>query len=44
VELPGRQPGSGAICRYARAEEFVEVVSRLWESWDADAVVGDQEK
>ena len=25
--------------RYARAEEFVEVVSRLWESWDADAVV-----
>jgi FMN-dependent oxidoreductase (nitrilotriacetate monooxygenase family) len=30
--------------RYARAEEFVEVVSRLWESWDADAVVNDQEK
>jgi N-acetyl-S-(2-succino)cysteine monooxygenase len=28
--------------RYARAEEFVEVVSRLWESWDADAVVNDQ--
>ena len=28
--------------RYARAEEFVEVVSRLWESWDADAVVSDQ--
>ncbi len=28
--------------RYARAEEFVEVASRLWESWDADAVVSDQ--
>jgi FMN-dependent oxidoreductase (nitrilotriacetate monooxygenase family) len=28
--------------RYARAEEFVEVVTRLWESWDADAVVSDQ--
>jgi alkanesulfonate monooxygenase SsuD/methylene tetrahydromethanopterin reductase-like flavin-dependent oxidoreductase (luciferase family) len=27
--------------RYARAEEFVEVVSRLWESWDASAVVGE---
>ena len=25
--------------RYARAEEFVEVVSRLWESWGADAVL-----
>src|SRR5580692_11756785 len=30
--------------RYARAEEFVEVVTRLWDSWDADAVVSDQEK
>jgi N-acetyl-S-(2-succino)cysteine monooxygenase len=30
--------------RYARAEEFVEVVTQLWESWDADAVVCDQEK
>jgi N-acetyl-S-(2-succino)cysteine monooxygenase len=30
--------------RYARAEEFVEVATRLWESWDADAVVRDQEK
>jgi N-acetyl-S-(2-succino)cysteine monooxygenase len=29
--------------RYARAEEFVEVASRLWASWDADAVVNDQE-
>jgi N-acetyl-S-(2-succino)cysteine monooxygenase len=30
--------------RYARAEEFVEVVTRLWESWDTEAVVCDQEK
>jgi len=30
--------------RYARAEEFVEVVTRLWDSWDADAVLGDQDK
>jgi FMN-dependent oxidoreductase (nitrilotriacetate monooxygenase family) len=29
--------------RYARAAEFVDVVSRLWESWDADALVLDQE-
>ena len=28
--------------RYARAEEFVEVVTRLWTSWDAAAVVADQ--
>jgi N-acetyl-S-(2-succino)cysteine monooxygenase len=29
--------------RYARAEEFVEVVSRLWDSWGAGAVVADQD-
>ena len=29
--------------RYARAEEFVDVVVKLWESWDADAVVLDPE-
>jgi FMN-dependent oxidoreductase (nitrilotriacetate monooxygenase family) len=29
--------------RYARAAEFVEVVTRLWDSWDAAAVVSDQE-
>jgi N-acetyl-S-(2-succino)cysteine monooxygenase len=27
--------------RYARAEEFVEVVLRLWDSWDAAAVLAD---
>jgi FMN-dependent oxidoreductase (nitrilotriacetate monooxygenase family) len=30
--------------RYARAEEFVEVVTRLWGSWDAGAVLADQDK
>ena len=29
--------------RYARAEEFVDVVTRLWDSWDAHAVLSDQE-
>jgi len=30
--------------RYARAEEFVDVVTRLWDSWDDSAVVADQDK
>ncbi|MBV9793647.1 MAG: NtaA/DmoA family FMN-dependent monooxygenase [Actinobacteria bacterium] len=29
--------------RYARAHEFVEVVQRVWDSWDDDAVIGDRE-
>jgi FMN-dependent oxidoreductase (nitrilotriacetate monooxygenase family) len=29
--------------RYDRADEFVEVVEALWNSWDADAVVMDRE-
>ncbi|MEV6345215.1 LLM class flavin-dependent oxidoreductase [Actinoplanes sp. NPDC051851] len=29
--------------RYARAEEFLEVVTRLWDSWDDDAIVADRE-
>jgi FMN-dependent oxidoreductase (nitrilotriacetate monooxygenase family) len=28
--------------RYARAEEFVDVVRRLWDSWPEDAVIGDR--
>ncbi|KPI20356.1 FMN-dependent oxidoreductase, nitrilotriacetate monooxygenase family [Actinobacteria bacterium OK074] len=28
--------------RYDRAEEFVEVVSKLWDSWEDDAVVADR--
>jgi N-acetyl-S-(2-succino)cysteine monooxygenase len=29
--------------RYARAAEFIEVVTRLWDSWDAAAVLADQD-
>jgi FMN-dependent oxidoreductase (nitrilotriacetate monooxygenase family) len=29
--------------RYERAEEFVEVCRKLWDSWEADAVVMDRE-
>jgi FMN-dependent oxidoreductase (nitrilotriacetate monooxygenase family) len=29
--------------RYARAHEFVDVVTRAWDSWEDDAVVGDRE-
>ncbi|GLZ46926.1 monooxygenase [Actinomycetospora sp. NBRC 106375] len=29
--------------RYDRAEEFVDVVARLWDSWEDDALVGDRE-
>lgn len=28
--------------RYARAEEFVDVVRKLWESWEPGALVGDK--
>jgi len=28
--------------RYARAQEFIEVVSKLWDSWEDDAVVADR--
>jgi FMN-dependent oxidoreductase (nitrilotriacetate monooxygenase family) len=28
--------------RYARAQEFVEVVTKLWDSWEDDAFVADQ--
>jgi FMN-dependent oxidoreductase (nitrilotriacetate monooxygenase family) len=30
--------------RYDRADEFAEIVTRLWESWDEDAMVLDTEK
>ncbi|MGE2715750.1 NtaA/DmoA family FMN-dependent monooxygenase [Mycolicibacterium litorale] len=29
--------------RYARATEYLELVTKLWESWDRDAIVRDQE-
>lgn len=28
--------------RYERATEFVEVVKKLWDSWDADAIINDK--
>jgi FMN-dependent oxidoreductase (nitrilotriacetate monooxygenase family) len=28
--------------RYGRAEEFLDVVTRLWDSWESDALVGDK--
>jgi len=28
--------------RYERATEFVEVVTKLWDAWDADAVINDR--
>jgi FMN-dependent oxidoreductase (nitrilotriacetate monooxygenase family) len=28
--------------RYAKAEEFVDVVTHLWDSWDEDAIVADK--
>ncbi len=30
--------------RYARAHEFVDAVTRVWDSWGDDAVVGDRER
>ncbi len=30
--------------RYARAHEFVDVVTRAWDSWGDDAIVGDRER
>lgn len=30
--------------RYARAHEFVDVVTRVWDSWGDDAIVGDRER
>ncbi|WP_279389687.1 NtaA/DmoA family FMN-dependent monooxygenase [Pseudonocardia endophytica] len=35
-----RHPDHGD--RYGRAEEFLEVVEKLWDSWAADALVGDK--
>lgn len=30
--------------RYARAQEFVEVVNKLWDTWDDDAFIRDREQ
>ncbi|GAA2411100.1 LLM class flavin-dependent oxidoreductase [Actinomadura vinacea] len=28
--------------RYVRADEFIEVVTKLWDSWEDDAIIGDR--
>ncbi|TDF98959.1 LLM class flavin-dependent oxidoreductase [Paenibacillus piri] len=39
----GRDEHLNHALRYKQAEEFVEVVTRLWDSWDEDALVIDKE-
>jgi FMN-dependent oxidoreductase (nitrilotriacetate monooxygenase family) len=38
----GEEPLPPHAVRYARAEEFVDVVIGLWESWEKGALIGDQ--
>ncbi|WP_332696841.1 LLM class flavin-dependent oxidoreductase [Bosea sp. (in: a-proteobacteria)] len=38
----GQEQQAGIDQRYARANEFVEVVSKLWDSWARDAIVDDR--
>jgi N-acetyl-S-(2-succino)cysteine monooxygenase len=40
----GREPHAAHAERYARSREFVEVVEKLWDSWEADAIVLDHER
>jgi FMN-dependent oxidoreductase (nitrilotriacetate monooxygenase family) len=39
----GRDEHLNHAIRYKQAEEFVEVVTQLWDSWDEDALVIDKE-
>lgn len=39
----GAQPHLPRAERYARAEEFVDVVKALWDSWDDDALIVEQD-
>lgn len=39
----GRRPWPDHTGRYARAEEFLDVVTKLWDSWEAGAVLNDRE-
>jgi FMN-dependent oxidoreductase (nitrilotriacetate monooxygenase family) len=38
----GREEQPTHAERYARAEEFVQVATKLWDSWQDDAVIGDK--
>lgn len=39
----GPQKHPDKALRYERSEEFIQIVRALWESWEPDAVIGDQE-
>jgi len=39
----GMQEAPDPATRYRRATEFVDVVQRLWDSWEDDAVINDRE-
>lgn len=43
AEMFGSNAHPEARERYTRADEFIEVVIKLWESWEQDALVGDKE-
>ena len=43
AEMFGTGTHPEALERYSRADEFLEVVIKLWESWDKDALVGDKQ-
>src|SRR5580658_10477379 len=46
IAAAGNYGGAGQVThadRYARGEEFMEVVTALWDSWADDAVVDDRE-
>lgn len=40
----GQDRHPGKADRYARAHEFVDVVQRVWDGWEDDALVGDRER
>ncbi|MFD7844037.1 LLM class flavin-dependent oxidoreductase [Nocardia sp. NPDC059764] len=42
ARLFGRKPEQDERSRWAEADEAVEVVARLWDSWDDDAEIRDQ--
>lgn len=39
----GQETQVGIDQRYARAHDFVEAVSKLWDSWAADAIIDDRD-
>lgn len=43
AEMYGTGGHPEALQRYSRADEFIDVVIKLWESWEQDALVGDKQ-